>query len=189
MLEELGNDVLIGFDIGCSFGATVASSSLAERFKAQGFRVCTNAFHGYAHNYECQTKHHPNGIIGAGLEDMETMERVFSASNSLARIIRYSTKYTRRLWILTHFKQWDADKYLNLGQMLVSNYRQALKIIEEETLPLNHALKERQLTPDDLDRFRQEEIDYLKELKEGKNRIDQQAVAYVRLLERLKNAQ
>jgi hypothetical protein len=44
-----------------------------------------------------------------GLEDLETLERVFSSSNQLAAVTRYMSKYCRRVFIDLFFKQWDAD--------------------------------------------------------------------------------
>lgn len=189
MLETLGEKVLIGFDIGCSFNATIKKSSVWEEFQNKGFRCCTNAFHGYAHNYQCQVQHHPNAIKGAGIEDMETMERIFSASNELARLVRYSSAYPRRVWIVMHYQQWDADKYLNLGKMLSENYKQALKIIGDESDPLRAALDDRDISPEDIDRYLKEEQEYLKKLNEGRQRIDFRVVTYVEYLEKLRVAQ
>ena len=42
-----------------------------------------------------------------------------------------------------HYKQWDSDKYLNLGQMLKENYFQALKIIKDDSGPLYATLEDR----------------------------------------------
>ena len=53
-----------------------------------------------------------------GLEDLETLERVFSSSNALAGVTRYASAYWRRMYIELHFKQWDEDKYSNLATML-----------------------------------------------------------------------
>lgn len=187
MMEVLGNQILVGYDIGCSFGVTIAQSSLGKDFASKGCRVCVNAFHGYAHNYHCQQHHHPNIIPGAGLEDFEGMERIFSASNWLARVIRYATAYRRRLWITLHFGQWDEDKYLNLGQMLYENYKQALQIIDMEGLALNHALASLNLTKADLETYAQDEIGYIQTLR-SHDRFDERAVMYVRQLQRLQAA-
>ncbi|KAF9487279.1 hypothetical protein BDN71DRAFT_1485354 [Pleurotus eryngii] len=115
VLDTLGLRILMGYDIGCSFQSTVASSSLATRACDLGLRLCVNAFHGYSHSYSCQQKHHPNIIPGTGIEDLETLERVFSVSNQLANVTRYSSAFRWRLFIDTFFHQWDEDKYLNLG--------------------------------------------------------------------------
>lgn len=188
MMEVLGNQILVGYDIGCTFGVTIAQSLLGNDFASKGCRKCVNAFHGYAHNYQCQQHHHPNIIPGAGLEDFEGMERIFSASNWPARVIRYASAYRRRLWIVLHFGQWDEDKYLNLGQMLYDNYIQALQIIATEGLALNDALSSLKLTKADLDAYARDEIEYVQTLR-SHTRFDERAVAYVCRLQRLKAAE
>src|ERR1700679_1247091 len=92
-MDTFGSNILVGYDIGCVFGGTILSSSLGTRFQESGSRTCVNAFHGYSHNYQCQLKNHPNNIAGMGLEDLETLERVFSSSNALAAVTRYSSAY------------------------------------------------------------------------------------------------
>ena len=67
-----------------------------------------------------------------GLEDLETLERVFGSSNALASITQHASTYRRGLYIEMHFKQWNEDKYLNLATMLTNNYRQALEIIKTD---------------------------------------------------------
>ncbi|KAF9530494.1 hypothetical protein CPB83DRAFT_748578, partial [Crepidotus variabilis] len=113
-LNVLGDRLLVGYDIGCSFSKTVANSQLGSKFKASRSRFCVNAFHGYSHNFTCQKENHPNVIKGIGIEDLETLERVFSASNALASVTRNMSAYRRRVFIDLFFKQWDADKYANL---------------------------------------------------------------------------
>jgi hypothetical protein len=56
-----------------------------------------------------------------GLEDFETMERFFSGSNAAAGILRRATKFRRRLYLDLYLKQADADKYLQIGKMLLGN--------------------------------------------------------------------
>lgn len=88
-----------------------------------------------------------------------------------------------------HYQQWDADKYQNLGQMLVTNNRQALKIIEEESQPLHTALEQRNITADDLERYIKEEDEYLDRLRSSTGRVDFRAVAYVEQLQKVRTAQ
>ncbi len=102
--------------------------------------MCVNAFHGYSHNYACQAVFHPSRMVGMGLEDFETMERIFSTSNQLAGITRHMSAYRRRVYIDMFFKQWDEDKYLNLGLMLYNNYVQALGIVDSEGKALADAM-------------------------------------------------
>ncbi|KAI0044055.1 hypothetical protein FA95DRAFT_1497723, partial [Auriscalpium vulgare] len=93
VLEQLGDRVGIGYDIGCSFTATVKKSSLSEKAKARMLRLFVCAFHGYAHRRLCQLSHHPLLIDGFGLEDAETCEHIFSATNGLAIITRYASPF------------------------------------------------------------------------------------------------
>ena len=81
ILETHDKDTMDGYDIGCSFETTVKNSSLGADFAAKNARFCVPAFHGYTHNHVCQLKFHPNILKGLGIEDLETLERVFSATN------------------------------------------------------------------------------------------------------------
>ena len=184
-LDTLGDRLLIGYDIGCSFSATVAASSLGPKFQESGSRCCVNAFHGYSHNYLCQAHNHPNIIQGMGLEDLEGMERIFSGSNQLASVTRYSTAYRRRVIIDQYFQNWDAEKYRNLGQWLYSNYVQALKILKEESYALEEAMLSLGITGTaQLDEWHQEQVAYLHTLGKEED-YDVLSVAYVELLQEL----
>lgn len=174
-----------GYDIGCSFEGTVKNSSLGELYESTGTRLCVNAFHGYSHSYLCQLQYHPNIIEGIGLEDLETMERIFSSSNQLASVIRYASRYRRRLFIEAYFKQWDADKYQNLGIFLLRNYKQALAMIEEDTRTLDEAKLQFGLTDADMDLWEQEERTFFSHLGEEEE-YDIQAMTYVELLQQLR---
>lgn len=81
------------------------------------FVVC--AFHGYAHNRLCQLSNHPLYLIGFGIEDLEGMERVFAASNSVARVIRYASQFHYLQFLDLHFHQWDEDKYAELSKHFI----------------------------------------------------------------------
>lgn len=183
-LEVFGDRLLLGYDIGCSFKETVKRSSLSEQFEAQKCRCCTNAFHGTAHNYACQTENHPNIIEGMGLEDLETLERVFSASNSLASTTRYASAYRRRVAIDLFFQQWNDEKYTNTGVMLYNNYVQALKILDADAIALADSMATLNITTQDLVRWQDEERKYFRNI--GKeNEWDVFAVAYVEALQDL----
>ncbi|KAJ8454198.1 hypothetical protein ONZ51_g13169 [Trametes cubensis] len=185
-LDVLGPKLLIGYDIGCSFGGTIKRSSLGPEFRRLEYRACVNAFHGYSHSHRCQTQHHPSVIEGTGLEDLETMERIFSASNQLASITRYASRFHRRVIIDMFFKQWDEDKYANLATMLLNNYRQALKTVDEESAAVNEALKVLQCTNDDLARWQTKEAAYFATVG-TEDPANAAAVEYVTLLRELRN--
>ncbi|KAG6859856.1 hypothetical protein C0995_002876 [Termitomyces sp. Mi166 len=75
-------------------------------------------------------------------KDLETLGHVFSASNQLASITCYMSKYCQQVFINLYFHQWDDEKYENLGNMLYNNYTQALKIINVDASKLDYAKKE-----------------------------------------------
>ncbi|KAL7283095.1 hypothetical protein ACG7TL_002520, partial [Trametes sanguinea] len=185
LCEVLGDRLLIGYDIGCAFEGTLSRSSLGPRFFAGGSRMCVNAFHGYSHAYPCQLRYHPNGIVGMGLEDLETLERVFSASNQLAPITRHASAFRRRMLIDTFFQQWDDEKYQNLGEMLYNNYVQALEIISDLSLFVADSMRSLAITADDLARFEKEEREYFAALSDEAE-WDVHAVAYVEALQQLR---
>ncbi|THU89589.1 hypothetical protein K435DRAFT_821344 [Dendrothele bispora CBS 962.96] len=182
-LEVFGDNWIMGYDIGCSFGQTVKSSSLAPQFNKRNCRTCVNAFHGYSHNFLCQLFFHPINIPGMGLEDLETLERVFSSSNQLASITRYATAYCRRVLIDLFFRQWDEDKYCNLANMLYNNYIQALTTIHEEGQELAEGLATLGLTADDLDKYFNDESQHFQHLSTETDE-DLHVVAYVELLQK-----
>lgn len=175
-----------GYDIGCSFEGTVKNSSLAQLFDDKKARLCVNAFHGYSHSYLCQLQYHPNIIKGIGLEDLETMERIFSSSNQLASVIRYASSYRRRLFIEFFFAQWDADKYQNLGTFLLRNYKQALAMIKEDTETLEESKIRFGITDAEMEEWEQDEKKYFSQLGDEEE-YDLQAMTYVELLQQLKS--
>lgn len=184
-LEALGPKVLFGYDIGCKFLSTILHSSLSEAFLREGHHFIVNAFHGYTHSYDCQNRNHPNVTPGAGLEDFETMERIFSSSNVLASIIRYASSYRRRLFIVTYFGQWDQDKYANTGDFLYNNYIQALKTLQNDQAALRTSLGVLGVTESQLEEWEKEERVFFSTV--GKERPwDIHAVAYVEALQRLR---
>lgn len=115
LINLFGNDLLIGYDIGCGFSSTAENSQkVGPLVRRSGLRFCCNAFHGHAHCRKCQLRWHPLYLEGAGLEDFEGCERIFSESNNVARPTRHASKFHRRQAILRHFKQWNKDKYIAL---------------------------------------------------------------------------
>ncbi|KAG2119870.1 uncharacterized protein F5147DRAFT_742122 [Suillus discolor] len=165
VLEVIGERTLGAYDIGCGFSSMVHASSLGTTFTEMQSRLYVDSFHGYAHNYVCQTQHHhPLGIESAGLEDFGIAECIFSASNALAPVIHYASAYCHHMFLDLFFKQWDEDKYTNLGTMLLNNYRQALQIISSETVALEEAKTSLGIQDTDLMNWRAEEIQYFQTL-------------------------
>ncbi|KAJ3833909.1 hypothetical protein F5878DRAFT_545718 [Lentinula raphanica] len=183
-LEVYHTNWLMGYDIGCSFACTIARSSLGAEFKTKRCRTSVNAFHGYSHNAKCQQSNHPNNITGMGLEDLETLERIFSASNQLASVTRYMSAYRRRVFIDLFFQQWDRDKYQSLATFLHNNYIQALQIINEDASRLQAELQKLDLTEDDIEAYWKEQKEHFDSLEEENNQ-DLQAMEYVSLLQKL----
>jgi hypothetical protein len=166
LLKVYGKDLGIGYDIACSFLATVAKSSLAPAAREQALQLVVPAFHGYAHNRACQLDHHPLYVVGFGLEDFEGCERVFSSSNFLARLTRHATRFHRHQAMDMHFTQWDEDKYAELSKQILvlariganvcppalflfNNYKQVDQILRE--MPNAIAAFESETTPDECD--------------------------------------
>jgi hypothetical protein len=116
------------------------------------------------------------------------MERIFSVSNAVAAVTRYSTAYRRRVFIDMFFRQWDEEKYLNLATMLYNNYDQALEIIKNESVALTDTLRSLAITEEDLEKWEQEETAYFRVLGQEPE-WDLHAVAYVELLQELRSAE
>ena len=116
-----------------------------------------------------------------GLEDLETLERMFSASNQLASITRYASPYRRRLFIEAYFRQWDDDKNLVLGAFIFNNIKQALEIIKHDTKALENGLRSMSITEAELDEWEQEQAAFFGTLGEEEP-YDAWEIAYVELL-------
>ncbi|EIM80069.1 uncharacterized protein STEHIDRAFT_33549, partial [Stereum hirsutum FP-91666 SS1] len=85
---------VLGFDIGCSFNATVHSSELVGPLAAEWkLHILVNAFHGWAHNRTCQLECHSLYILGFGLEDLEGMQQIFSLSNLVTSLVRSALRF------------------------------------------------------------------------------------------------
>ncbi|KAI1781831.1 hypothetical protein LXA43DRAFT_977885 [Ganoderma leucocontextum] len=182
ILDHVPGRKLLGYDIGCVCEETVRNSSLGDEFKKSGSRFCVNAFHGYSHSYNCQVKFHPTFIAGTGIEDLETLERLFSASNSLAPVTRYASRYRRKAFIHMFLQQWDREKYANLGLMLYNNYVQALEIIATLGPAVEEALRELNLTREQLGTLQAEEKEYFVALRD-EDPANLHTIVYVELLE------
>lgn len=102
--------------------------------------------HGYTHNRLCQCSHHPKYVVGTGLEDFETCERFFSASNACARVTRHASRFHRHQLIHNFLRQWDEDKFLSSAQFIRNNYLQALSILRDNTLVLQKELPSKNFT-------------------------------------------
>ncbi|KAG6876186.1 hypothetical protein C0992_000548 [Termitomyces sp. T32_za158] len=188
-LEVLFPGFLTGYDIGCILEGTIDRSSLGKLFQERGCHCCVNAFHGYSHNYLCQVQHHPNVIEGMGLEDLETLERIFSSSNQVASVTRYMSKYRRRVFVDLFFRQWDEDKYANLANMLYNNYNQALRIINVDRPELQRAMETFEVCEGDLEKWRLEQKVYFSTSLGQEPEGHVLKIAYVERLRELRQAE
>lgn len=187
VLEVIGEKTCGGYDIGCSFLATLLASCLGADFQRLQSKICVNAFHGYSHNFACQSVHHPNVVCGIGIEDLETMERIFSSSNQVAAVTRYASAYNRRVFIDMFFKQWDDEKYQNLGTMLFNNYRQALNAVSETAAYLKEHMALTGASEDDIVLWGNQQQQYFLTVGTEPEELSRDVV-YVDLLESLERA-
>jgi Kyakuja-Dileera-Zisupton transposase len=118
LLSVYGSKIRCRYDIGCVFQKTVSKSSLGPRAEAQQFRLAVGAFHGHAHNRACQLQWHPLYVKGMGRSEGEGCERIFAASNAIARGTRHASQFHRHQAIEEHFRFWDEDKYACLSEYL-----------------------------------------------------------------------
>ncbi|KAF8341848.1 hypothetical protein F5887DRAFT_887753 [Amanita rubescens] len=133
LLENFGDRLGVGYDIGCRFKTTINNSALGPRARELQYTSLVGAFHGHAHNRLCQLSNLVTYIDGLGLEDLEGCERFFSKSNALASPTRYASVFHRRQRIAEYMRATDTyDTYANLSKFIVDNYQQALNILAGE---------------------------------------------------------
>ncbi|KAF8179539.1 hypothetical protein K438DRAFT_1768902 [Mycena galopus ATCC 62051] len=192
LLDAFGLKIGGGYDIGCHFGTTLKNSELGDQARRNKFRCLVGSFHGHAHNRLCQLSFLATYVEGLGLEDLEGCERYFSRSNSLAKSVRYASKFHRRQEITTFMKQIDdLETYANLSKFICDNYRQALKILQTEP-GLKRWMAQEGI--DDYDTFHvwlEEEKEYLLGLDAGlpKRREETLEMEYVQKLINLEGSE
>ncbi|TEB36285.1 hypothetical protein FA13DRAFT_1903597 [Coprinellus micaceus] len=143
-------------------------------FKNSGSRIVVALYHEYAHNF--------SNIKGAGLEDFETLECLWSGSNAVVVLVRNATRYRRHMFIELYMKQSNADKYLSIGEMLLGNYKQALDIIERKGALLKVALEVEDVKEEDLDQWQMEQREYFGSTLGRESDGDVVHVVYVEML-------
>ncbi|KAI0245898.1 hypothetical protein BJV78DRAFT_1136509, partial [Lactifluus subvellereus] len=189
LLEVFGHDQAIGYNIGCSHKMTVAASSIGEKACSQRLQLVVNAFHGHAHNRLCQLVNHPLFCKGFGLEDLATCERIFSGTNPATRLIRHASYFHWLQFLDLQLDQWDKDRYLDLSNFLLNNYKQALAILLDYNCDVE-ALKQTMpnLVDEDFVQWREEELEYLTKMQEQPE-YDVQIIAYVEVLEAVRKTE
>ncbi|KAG8713748.1 hypothetical protein FRC11_011155, partial [Ceratobasidium sp. 423] len=134
LCQVFGDNLLIGYDIGCTFGGTAdRSAKVGPVVREHNAQFIVGSFHGYAHNRKCQLKCHPLNVVGAGLESFEQNETLFSSTNTVARTTRHVTPFHRRQLIVLHVSGWDFNRRCSLGATLKKRYQKALQVLA--TLP------------------------------------------------------
>ncbi|KZT26423.1 hypothetical protein NEOLEDRAFT_1198259 [Neolentinus lepideus HHB14362 ss-1] len=167
LLDEYGEDQGHGYDIACSFDTTIGRSGLVgPKARRLGLRLIVNSFHGYAHNRLCQLKNHLLYNPGTGIEDLETLECIFSRSNAVARTVRHATRFHWMQYIDLHFRQQDENSYEALGKFIFDNYRQALRIIADFTPEVKAMEKALGISCDNFSTWLDEERRFLTDLKD-----------------------
>jgi hypothetical protein len=115
LLDQYGSDIGLGYDIMCGFIKTLMQSSLGAKAAGLHLQGIVPAFHGHAHNRNCQVHWHPLYMEGVGLEDFEECERTFFRSNELASVTRLASPFHRQQQIDEHFYFHDLDKHAASG--------------------------------------------------------------------------
>ncbi|KAH6906938.1 hypothetical protein BKA70DRAFT_1372270 [Coprinopsis sp. MPI-PUGE-AT-0042] len=133
VMDAYGPDIIGGFDTGCRFKKTLATSPLGPRAKVERLNFVVGSFHGHAHNRRCQLVHLPTYVKGLGLSDLEMCERFFSKSNVLASSIRHASIFHRRQKIHDYVRHVDqVDTAQSLSENICRLYKRALALIAGE---------------------------------------------------------
>ncbi|KAG9086850.1 hypothetical protein FS749_003328 [Ceratobasidium sp. UAMH 11750] len=189
LITTHGDDIVIAYDIACSFFKTLMrSAKLARTFEISRARMIIPAFHAYAHSRLCQLVWHPLWQSSLGLEDFEWCERVFSYSNAVARCTRHATRSMRHRFIELHFRRWDNDRYASIGRFLYQNFVQAMSVVQEYNAHILALPPDAQVTDEEVDSLIQAEQTYLTNLKTEPPR-DALRVEYVTQLQALEVAE
>ncbi|KAG0695001.1 hypothetical protein DFH29DRAFT_985063 [Suillus ampliporus] len=172
ILDVYGPNGATGYDIGCSYQATVNASSISAKARSHQHQFVINSFHGHAHNRRCQLRFHP----------------LYRRLNAVAPVIRHASYFHWLQFIDLHFRQWDTDRYLELSKFLYNNYKQALTIIDDLTPAVEELKLALKITDADFERWNTEELEFLENVAEESDE-DIEAMAYVEALESLTRAQ
>ncbi|KAF9068746.1 hypothetical protein BDP27DRAFT_1523863 [Rhodocollybia butyracea] len=149
LLDVIGKDIVMGYDVGCGFGKTVDRSPLGEKARKLGFTSLVGAFHGHAHGRLCQLCYLATYKPGIGIEHLEQCEPFFSESNDLASSTRHMNTFHRRQAIARycyHHDNFEAysrlSKFLTMSDMDIPSTETFLQWLKEERLYLSSLKKE-----------------------------------------------
>ncbi|KAG1900426.1 uncharacterized protein F5891DRAFT_1128589 [Suillus fuscotomentosus] len=149
------------------FGKRLGSGyDIAHLDRSLQHTCLVGAFHGHAHRRLCQLFSLTTYIKGLGLEDLETCERTFSKSNSLASALRYASVFHWQQAIDCYFEHNnDFEVYANLSNFLYCNYKQALDILNDGDTTLPKLMQDLGLADESIfERWLEEEKTYLQGL-------------------------
>jgi hypothetical protein len=202
LLETYGEDQALGYDIMCAFFKTL--KRIGAKTAALRLRGVVPAFHGHAHNRECQIGWHPLYVEGVGLEDFEECERTFAKSNNLASTTRLCSPFHRQQQIDEHFFFHDLDKHassgrsfnfcsnhltpFSTGNFIFQNYRQAIEKISINTQQLEELERTLKTGATDYEKFLNDEKQYFVDRKSEPPEIAL-TMEYMDLLIKLRNTQ
>ncbi|KAG8681486.1 hypothetical protein FRC09_017454, partial [Ceratobasidium sp. 395] len=163
------------------------SNSEVERFKNEVAQSRVKAKDVDTEKSECEKRWKNAGADSrsASLTDFENCETLFSVSNRIAGGTRLASRYHRHKRIDRFFDCWNDDAYSNLGSLLRRKYVNTLKVIETAS---SFLAKFPGLSDSNLEKFFQEEVNYLASFKSGLPN-DEFAANYVELLEQLEEKQ
>ncbi|KAJ7603381.1 hypothetical protein DFH06DRAFT_1151911 [Mycena polygramma] len=187
LFDQYGADIGLGYDIFCAFYTTLRRSSLGARAVGLRLRGIVPAFHGHAHNRECQLGWHPMYVEGAGLEDFEECERTFAKSNNLGSVTRLASAFHRMQQIDEHFDFHDADKHASSGKFIFANYRQAVEKIDMNGQQLEVLERQLKTCAEDYESYLIAERAYFESKKAEPPEVAR-TVEYMELLKKLENA-
>ena len=131
LLTNMKGVLGMGYDIGCSFEATVRDSPIPSDLKHR-FKSLVGIFHGHAHNWLCQLIKLGYYVDRLGLEDLEGCKHCFSGLNHLSSVVHHSSIFHRRQAISEYARHTDSfETYQSLSRLLCDNYHDALNILSD----------------------------------------------------------
>lgn len=192
LIELFGSEgvVQLGYDVNCGHSITASRSSFSDEYKQYIFPV-NGRLHGHAHNRLCQLRNHPDYIEGSGREPFEGCEQLFSVTNLIASLVRHATRWHRHEDIEHALAAWDGEKYVNLGSLLLSKYRDANAKIAEHAADVLEGLNDWHFTDATFQGFLDEERAFLqsKAVEAPATTQEELEDEYVRVLDLLWAAQ
>ena len=131
LLTNMKGVLGMGYDIGCSFEATVRDSPILSDLKHR-YKSLVGIFHGHVHNWLCQLIKLGYYVDGLGLEELEGCECFFSGLNHLSSVVCHSSIFHRRQAISEYARHTDNfETYQSLSRLLCDNYHDALNILSD----------------------------------------------------------